>query len=203
MRTISVAVSDTSELEIGSRIYMVSVAPGVSRKILKSVCPVCGDAKKVEVNGYVFDCPLCVKGRGVESVKFWNFEVREFIVHRMEIRGPERMDAYPNGGSAEEDNLPRIIEWSCFTLRDKEDIASHETRYVNPDMMLTICRDNPKKNVRYIDAEKVNLDDNIKVYAFYDREEAEVFCKRLNERQKLLLDEFNKSHGTSHEFPFV
>ena len=192
MKTIQIETRDMSQFYYGQKIYVIGLPKYRQGETFFGKCPVCGDAKSIEINGYRFDCPYCRSGRLCDSatnIILRAYIVIEYIINRFEIIGPKYKNAYTGEGLLDNRNLP-YVKWYGFCKfgNGYNDTSEREFR---------------EYALKEVDIEKIDLKKEEPVgISFLSKAAAERFCKKLHERQKEMLDEFNAEHGTDHQYPF-
>lgn len=162
-----------------------------------SKCPSCNDTKKIAYRGYdgkeyEAECPLC-KGsinRGYGNrIEIKNWQVREYIVHKISAQGPETVSAY------KEDAVMDRIRLTAFTKigRAMDDYLAMSVP--NVDNLVDV--DPGSLNIANISDHKT-----VSEYVFRKKKDAEVFCRMVKDYDRKRLEEFNETYGTSYEYPY-
>lgn len=174
--------------EFGKIAYIISAGNSVyDKKSFKEKCPCCGDSGKIQHNGFWIKCSVCEQQRGYISVTNWL--VKEYIVNDIRVTGPDYRKAY--GKNTNPQDLPKVTEIKGFH-RTANGYANVHTR------KLPICPEHidpeaTEKGMMLFDAD---------VFAFTTKARAEAACEYLKEKDRKALEEFNRTYGTSHEYPY-
>lgn len=188
MQNINIAIQGESPFYYGMKVYVICANPHNRSKTFTDRCPVCGDARRVEIKGYDLPCPMCNSSSRARSdavlIHMTNFAVVEFIINEVSIKG----STYKSDYKITSDKLP-YAEWHGFA-RWGNGYRDMETRKFG------------SYDFREVDVEKVDLQSGAMGVCFCSKAEANRFCKRLHERQAELLDKFNAEHGSDHQYPF-
>lgn len=190
-RTLTIKTQDTTQLEIGMKIYVVRSKLGTySNTLFQEKCPLCEGKKKVEMKGYEFACPVCTssyKHNDRTSIKITNYAVQEYIVNRADIKGSSTKADYGKKAWTSEFLLPRVT-WYAFAS------WSNSARDID-----TISID---RYALRVNADEMEIGSGESVYPFYSKAEATKFCTILHAKQERELNAFNKEHGTDHKYPY-
>ena len=162
-----------------------------------SKCPSCNDTKKITYRGYdgkdyEAECPLC-KGsinRGYGNrIEIKNWQVREYIVHKISAQGPEKVSAY------KEDAVMNRIHLTAFTKtgRGMDDCVERNV----PDF-----DDHVDVNLGSINISRISEYKTVSDYVFRKKKDAEAFCQMIKDYDKRRLEEFNGTYGTTYEYPY-
>ena len=183
IETVEMTIKNPTGLTYGQRVYVIDA---VDSKFFSEKCPICGGTHKVEIKGEEFYCPACQSGYHLKNnLRIWCYEVHEYIVNSVTLKGEERKIHYGKEASVstsapeatfgafrrgrEGVNTITLFNW-MFEYRDPHD------RSVNENLGHRIC--------------------------FTDRKDAEEFKDELHAMQKQCLMDFNKEHGTDYKYPF-
>lgn len=180
-RTISIDVNDDSGFEYGQRLYVID---SDDMHTFKDKCPVCGGTRKIVYNGFLLNCPKCDE-RCQKEIRLRNYIILEYILNGFSVNGPRDAACFDDNKIADFDNLP-IVTWYGF--------ARWPSGEPSVDKFSGL-------DLEPINPETVNLQRNCSGAAFLDYHSAQKFCRRLHERQKAMLDEFNQTYGTNHKYP--
>ena len=159
-----------------------------------SKCPSCNDTRQIIYKGYdgkeyEAECPLC-KGsinRGYGNrIEIRNWQVREYIVHKISAQGPETVSAY------KEDAVMNRIRLTAFTKigRAMDDYLERSV----PNVDNLVDTDPCSLNI-------ANISD-VSEYVFRKKKDADVFCRMIKDYDRKRLEEFNGTYGTSYEYPY-
>lgn len=186
---LEIKVEDSGLFSYGQIVYVVE---SDNYKVLEDKCPVCEGTRKVTVKGFEFDCPYCSGYRSRQNATrllVYNFEVNEYIINKIEIKGAIVKSAYNKDGSPKGDMVP-TANYSGFTKWGNGGSDFRTRSFYSNDFRRT-------------NADEVNLDfRHSEGFCFFDKETAEGFARRLHEMQKEKLDKFNEEHGSSHQYPY-
>lgn len=199
--TYSIILPQEPLFWLGDRFYAVGYyAKGYTAdtsRDFSSKCPSCNDTRKITYRGYdgkdyEAECPLCKGGIGRgygNRIEIKNWQVREYIVHKISAQGPETVSAY------KEDAVMDRIHLTAFTKigRGMDDYL--EMRVPDVDNLVDV--DPCSLNI-------ANISDyhNVSEYVFRKKKDAEAFCRMIKDYDRKKLEEFNKTYGTSYEYPY-
>ena len=184
---------------LGDRFYAVDHYSRYcdDRRVFLSKCPSCNDTRKITYRGYdgkdyEAECPLC-KGRigcGYGNrIEIKDWQVREYIVHKISAQGPETVSAY------KEDAVMDRIRLTAFTKtgRCMDDYIEMNVPYVNNHVDVDLGS---------INISGITAHNTVSDYVFRKKKDAEVFCRMIKDCDRKRLEEFNSTYGTSHEYPY-
>lgn len=193
---------------LGDRIYKVQPVHDIqnAQLSLRQICPECGDKRVVTYRGqngqdYEIECPLCSRSHSPSGYRLvgndltiYHYEVAEYIIRKALIAGPETMSAYKDNVSP------------CYSISSLE--AFHKYGRALDDIdtctVPVIQCSQVDKNVNEI----YNIDDPYFFagwhvdYIYRDRKDAEKLLKRLVERDKKAVEEYNGKYGTNYRYPW-
>lgn len=193
---------------LGDRIYKVQPVHDIqnAQLSLRQICPECGDKRVVTYRGqngqdYEIECPLCSHSHSPSGYRLvgndltiYHYEVAEYIIRKALIAGPETMSAYKDNASP------------CYSISSLE--AFHKYGRALDDIdtctVPVIQCSQVDKNVNEI----YNIDDPHFLagwhidYIYRDRKDAEKLLKRLVERDKKAVEEYNGKYGTNYSYPW-
>jgi hypothetical protein len=163
----------------------------------ESKCPSCNNTRLITYRGYdgkdyEAECPLCKGGIGKgygNRIEIKNWQVREYIVHKISAQGPETVSAY------KEDAVMDRIHLTAFTKigRCIDDYLEMSV----PDVDSLVDVDLGSINISRISEHKT-----VSHYVFRKKKDAEAFCRMIKDYDRKRLEEFNKTYGTSYEYPY-
>ena len=180
-------------LEYGERFYCITCC---RREYFSEPCPVCDDTHKIQVRGYVLDCPFCRSSRSntkATHLSLVNYEIREYIVDSITISGTSTKKDYQGKIVP-----PKISSYTAFTRTGRKD---GDIERITPWMHLEhwdVSFDNEKFKKDMCEADF----NGIEHYYWRDKKKAEKFLKWIGEVQRKELEQFNKEHKTQYEYPF-
>ena len=162
-----------------------------------SKCPSCNDTRMITYRGYdgkdyEAECPLC---KGIincgpgNRIEIKNWQVREYIIHKISAQGPEIVSAY------KEDAVMNKIRLTAFTKIGRAMDDYLERSVPNVDNLVDV--DPGSLNIPNISDHK-----NVSEYVFRKRKDAEVFCRMVKDNDRKRLEEFNETYGTAYEYPY-
>ena len=200
MRTYGITLQQEPLFWLGDRFYKVEESiprlGHTSKTEFLSRCPSCNGARKIIYKGYngsdfECECPVCKgftdRGYG-DKIGLTNWEIHEYIVYRIDARGPETVSAYKDGmGYIDSMSLTAF----CKTGRGMDDYITSNVPFVENDV---------DRDIKTIDMNAYYFDP--KDYVFRKKADAVKFLELLKERDRQRLTEFNKTYGTEHEYPF-
>lgn len=197
---------------LGDRIYQVQPVHNDQnvQLRLRQICPECGDKRVVIYRGrneqeYEIECPLCSSTthssyrnspyRKVDNdLTIYHYEVAEYIIRKAEIAGPETMSAYKDNASP------------CYSISTLK--AFHRFGRSLDDIDTCTVPVVQCSKVDQSVNEIYNIDDphslagwNID-YIYRDRKDAEKLLRRLVERDKKAVEEYNRKYGTNYRYPW-
>ncbi len=192
---------------LGDRIYKVQPVHDIqnAQLRLRQICPECGDKRVVTYRGqngqeYEIKCPLCSSNtnspcRNVDNdLTIYHYEVAEYIIRKAEIAGPETMSAYKDNASP------------CYSINSLTAFHRFGRSFDDIDTCTVPVVQCSKvdKNVNEI----YNIDDPHSLagwhidYIYRDRKDAEKLLKRLVERDRKAVEEYNGKYGTNYSYPW-
>lgn len=202
METKSITLKKKYEFWLGDKFYKVEEQCDrynkLHSKIFESNCPSCNNTRKITYKGhdgkdYETECPICKgcigHGRG-NRIVLSNWQVHEYIVHKIRAQGPETVSAYKDGvGYVDSVTLTAF----CKIGRCMDDYIETNVPFfkdkIDPDLSRISVKDTSQG--------LINTD-----FVFRSKKEAEKFCSMLKEYDKNRLAEFNRTYGVEHEYPF-
>lgn len=189
-RTLSIDVFDTGVLHFGQHLYAVEAE---RYSYIRASCPICDDTRKVTIRGVEFECPNCVGNSKLLPTQFTlsDFVVVEYILNKLYISGEPVKKLY-NGSYVEDRDLP-AVSYSGFCKDWRKQIHTRDFRPFAIELSETDYQN---------DADRLTDPDSDPPRVFREKAWAKAVAKKLHERQKAMLDEFNAQHGTSHVYPF-
>lgn len=184
---VEVSVAD---FEYGQKVYAIRYS-GDRYERYNSECPVCNGTKKVTINGFEFYCPNCYCSNGksatVDCLPLTDYEIVEYIVNKIEIRGEETKSCYNKNSDSYA--YPKV-RYSAFTRTGN-----------SYNSISTMCLPTLKDAV---DPDPGRFEDgvfySIKDYVFTTKKAAVDVVKVLKQIDKDKLEKFNKDHGTNHTY---
>lgn len=176
-------VDKKPELQYGQTIYVIEPDPtklNPSEYLSFGKCPVCDDKKKISYRGYEIECSYC-RQVSTKYIILTKYVLSKYFVNRFRFSGPDFVSSIRS-------HLPKIEDFCAFTRWGKgyDDIRVRE---IYPDDL----DPSDDKVCKY------GEDD---VFVFTSKNAAEHALELVIEKQKKLLDEFNKKYGTDYVFPF-
>lgn len=171
----------------GQKLYVIE--PHGRGEDFTSTCPICDGTKKIEYRGHEFNCPLCQSGgyRSPNYLYLRGYQIIEYIVNKITIRGPEVKKAY--GNNVAFFDLPTAgfeafaREGNGYDGIHTKSLIENE-HYVDPGVDTILNASSPSD------------------YVFTTTAPAKTAMKALIDRDKEKLEKFNKMHGTNYEYPF-
>lgn len=184
---------------LGDRFYAVTHYSRYcdDNRIFSSKCPSCNDTRKIIYRGYdckdyEAECPLCKGGIGHGygnriGIKDW--QVREYIVHKISAQGPEKVSAY------KEDAVMDRIHLTAFTKigRGMDDYMEMSVPYVDNHVDVDLSS---------INISRITERNTVPDYVFRKKKDAEAFCRMIKDYDRKRLEEFNDTYGTAYEYPY-
>lgn len=193
MSQIKALESKGVSLEYGERFYRITYS---RREHFSEPCPVCDDTHKIQVRGYVLDCPFCRSARSntnATHLSLANYEIREYIVDSITISGTSTKKDYQGKIVP-----PKISGYTAFTRIGRKD---GDIERISPWMSIE-CWDISFDNEKFKKDMCAADFNGIEHHYWRDKKEAEKFLKWIGEVQRKELEQFNKEHNTQYEYPF-
>ena len=189
---------------LGDKFYMVESKSKRHRnpyEAFVSRCPSCDDTRKIRYvghdgNEYETECPICKSSVGQRTgnrIRIDNWEVHEYIVHKINAEGPTVASVYKDGSCCI-DNMS--LDAFCKIGRCADDYITTSVplgnfcrQYIDPPL----DGDMDMKNI---------AEHKVMSWVFRNKKDAEKLCSMLKEFDKERLTKFNETFHTDHEYPF-
>lgn len=184
-KNLTFTVKGNCNLSYGQKIYHIAIGKSVP---IKGKCPTCDDSGVVIIREKEFPCPACQCGftgnRITNLYYIQDYNVEECFVCGAEITGP-RVKASYTSKRPQYSDLPEVKFFALSTDIHKS-VRTFEIKEYFVDQS----------------TEKILNTTSPTSYCFTTKKAAIEAIKALKEKDKALLEKFNKAHGTNHKYPF-
>lgn len=184
MKNITITVGSTPKIwEFGQRVYFLEME---KIKHFEASCPICENTKKITYRGHELKCPNC-EDKKMPSIDVYRPVLKEFIVNKIVISGPDYKNAWTKKAQTENQNAPQIREVWAFN-RTNAGYAGAFSRRI-PDGA-------------FVDPElKLAEDRRIDACCYTTPKAASGIIDLLIERERLRLVQFNEAYETNFVYP--
>lgn len=189
-KTLSIDILDDGILHFGQHLYVVEVE---QRKYIRAGCPFCNDTKNVTIRGVEFPCPNCCGTSPLLQTKLvlCDFVVTEYILNQLHVYGEPIKKLY-NDSYMEDKDLPDV-SYSGFCKDCRNQVYFKDFKPFAIELSEADYQN---------DADRLTDPESTPPRVFREKAWAKAVVKKLHERQKKMLEEFNAQNSTNHEYPF-
>ena len=180
--------------KIGAEVYVVTA---VDHATFRTVCPVCGDTKQLNVNGFEIPCSFCTDTHHTSdndrpAITVHRYSVCVYQVYEITVSGTCRKASYTRikNGNATPSDYPAVTSiWAFMPAVTGREQDAH------------------KRKVPCYPDDPYEFPSRIRLHmgwsgCYGTKTEAEVVCRALNMREKNVLRDFNEKFGNNHSYPW-
>ena len=184
MVNITITVGRTPRIwEFGQKVYFLEM-----KKIQQfhASCPICDNTKKITYKGHELRCPNC-EDKNMPSIEVYRPTLREFIVNKIVVAGPDYKNAWTKKAQTENINAPGIREVWAFDRQNAGYSGVFSRRvpdgvFVDPTLEWAADR-------------------SVDACCYTSPKAAKEVIELFTERERLRLVQFNEAYETNFEYP--